>query len=50
MELFRDSSVLYSCGYFKAGHREMIFETLKLKIKEARPFAIPMMESFDFDD
>lgn len=50
MELFRDSSMLYSCGYFKSGHREMVLETLKAKIKEVRPYVIPLMESFDFDD
>eukprot|EP00347_Sterkiella_histriomuscorum_P017806 403347919 len=50
MELFRDSAILYSCGYFNSGHRDMVLETLKAKIKEVRPYAIPIMESFDFDD
>lgn len=49
-ELLRDSALLYSCGYFKAGHREMILETLKAKISGIRPQVIPIIESFDFDD
>ena len=46
----KDSHILYSCGYFKQGHREKIIDAVKSLIKEIRPQFIPLIESFDIDD
>lgn len=50
MELMKDSSVLYSCGYFKQGQQQQIIETLKTYIKDIRPQFLSLIESFDFDE
>ncbi|CDW76918.1 acyl-coenzyme a oxidase [Stylonychia lemnae] len=50
MELTKDSSILYSCGYFKAGHATLIQETLKQLINKLRPQTISIIESFDISD
>jgi hypothetical protein len=44
-QLHLDSMALFESGYFKQGHYQMVVEAFKKKMREARPQAIPLVES-----